>query len=158
MKSIRCCCPRGRLFIQDIIGYGDPAIDAYVEELEIAIDSSHARTLLRDEFTDLYTEAGLRGIHGAEFRIRLDFVNYVGHAVQSEEMQAEIDKLIEMGLGDAKLSSVFELQDRRLYLLRNVLFLGGRKDEGEANRPVEGAPRPRILRLKLSEPSNHTSH
>lgn len=99
MKSIRCCCPRGRLFIQDIIGYGDPAIDAYVEELEIAIDSSHARTLLRDEFTDLYTEAGLRGIHGAEFRIRLDFVNYVGHAVQSEEMQAEIDKLIEMGLG-----------------------------------------------------------
>ncbi|MBK7646027.1 MAG: methyltransferase domain-containing protein [Betaproteobacteria bacterium] len=152
-EMLRCCCSGGRLFIQDIIGYGDPEIDAYVEELEIAIDNSHARTLQRDEFTELFTEVGLGGIHGVEFRIRLDLVNYVGHAVQSEEMQTEVEILIEKGLGDAKLSSVFEQHDGRLFLLRNVLFLGGRKDD--ANRPEEGAQRPRILRLKLSEPSNH---
>jgi SAM-dependent methyltransferase len=154
-EMLRCCCAGGRLFIQDIIGYGDPELDAYVEELEIAIDSSHARTLQRDEFTDLFTAVGLAGIHGVEFRIRLDLVNYVGHAVQSEEMQTEVEKLIKKGLGDTKLSSLFEQHDGRLFLLRNVLFLGGRKDD--ANRLVEGSQRPRILRLKLDEPSNQSS-
>lgn len=150
-EMLRCCCAGGRLFIQDIVGYGDPEIDAYVEELEIAIDNSHARTLLKDEFTDLFTEAGLAGIHGVEFSIRMDLDNYVGHAVQSDEMQTEVEKLIEKGLGDVKLSSVFERHDGRLFLLRNVLFLGGRKES--SNSPEGELQRPRIVRLKLNEPS-----
>ena len=149
-EMLRCCCTGGRLCIQDIVGYGDPELDAYVEELETAIDSSHARTLLRDEFTDLFTEAGLGGIHGVEFQTRLDLINYVGHAVQSDEMQAEVEKLIEKGLGDAKLSSIFEQHDGRLALIRNVLFIGGRK--ADTNGPVELARRPRIVRLKLDQP------
>lgn len=149
-EMLRCCRSDGRLFIQDVIAYGDPEIDAYVEELEMAIDTSHCRTLSKDEFTDLFTRAGLGGIHGVEFLISLDLVNYVGHAIQSDEMQGKVDKLIERGLGDPKLSSVFEQRDGRLFLLRSVLFLGGRNDG--TGPSTEGVRRPRIVRLKLTDP------
>jgi ubiquinone/menaquinone biosynthesis C-methylase UbiE len=151
-EMLRCCCSGGRLCIQDIIAYGDPEIDAYVEELELAIDSSHCRTLRKEEFTDLFDQVGLRGIHGVEFHIRLDLVNYIGHAVQSDDMHKKINNLIERGLADAKLTSVFEQRDGRRYLLRNVLFLGGRKDDPRV--PAEGSRRPRIVRLNLDGPAD----
>lgn len=149
-EMLRCCRSGGCLFIQDVIAYGDPEIDAYVEELEMAIDTSHCRTLSKDEFTDLFTRAGLGGIHGVEFLISLDLINYVGHAIQSDGMRGKVDKLIEQGLGDPKLSSIFEQRDGRLFLLRSVLFLGGRNDG--TGPSAEGVRRPRIVRLKLADP------
>jgi ubiquinone/menaquinone biosynthesis C-methylase UbiE len=151
-EMLRCCRSGGRLSIQDIVAYGEPDIDAYVEELERAIDNSHCRTLRRDEFTDLFTQAGIGGVHGVEFHIRLDLVNYVGHAVQSNDMRRETDNLIERGLKDSRLSTVFQQHDGRLYLLRNVLFLGARKDD--AMLALEGTRRPpRIVRLDLTGPA-----
>lgn len=155
-EMLRCCSPGGRLFIQDIIAYDDPQIDAYVEKLEMAIDISHCRTLQKDEFTNLFTHASLGGIRGVEFHIRLDLANYVGHAVQSDDMRREVDSLIEQGLRDSKLAGVLEQRDGRLYLLRNVLFLGGRNDD--TSHSVEGSRRPRIVRLNLTEPPDkHTA-
>lgn len=146
----RCCSAGGRLCIQDIIAYDDPHIDAYVEALELAIDASHCRTLQKSEFTDLFTHAGLSGIRGVEFHIRLDLANYIGHAVQSDDMDREVKTLVEQGLGDPKLSSVFEQHNGRLFLLRNVLFLSGRNEA--AGQPGETIRPPRIVRLKLDDP------
>lgn len=151
----RCCRTGGRLFVQDIIAYDDPYLDAYVEELELAIDTSHCRTLHKKEFTDLFADAGLSGIHGVEFHIRLDLLNYVGHAVQSDDMAREVERLIKRGQTDPKLSSAFEHHNGRLFLLRNVLFLGGRNENSGA--PEEKARRPRIVRLKLNEPLGRRS-
>lgn len=147
-EMLRCCQSGGRFCIQDIIAYDDPDIDAFVEALEMAIDSSHCRTLHMNEFTDLFTLTDLGGIHGVEFSIRLDLVNYIGHAVQTESMHKDIDNLIEHGLGDPRLSNVFEQHQGRLFLLREVLFLGGRK--ADASTPKEEPRRPRIVRLNLA--------
>ena len=144
----RCCADEGRLFIQDIVAYADPVIDDYVEELELAIDRSHCRTLHRDEFTDLFVEAGLRSIHGVEFNIALDLVNYVGHAIQSEESQYDVERLIERGLDDPRLSTIVERRDGRLILKRGVLYLSGLKKH--TSIPLEGARRPRIVRLDFT--------
>lgn len=152
-EMARCCSSGGRVCIQDIIAYGDPGIDAYVEDLELAIDNSHCRTLSKDEFLDLFTQAGLRDINGVEFHIRLDLANYIGHAVQSDEMHQELTRLVKRGQSDSKLSSVFEESDGRLFLFRNVLFLGGRKDD--ARLPSESTNRPRIVRLNLNNSPDH---
>ena len=150
-EMLRCCHPGGRVCIQDIIAYDDPDVDAYVEELERAIDVSHCRTLQRAEFTGLFAEAGLESVRGVEFNIRLDLEHYVGHAVQSESMQEEIRGLIARGLGDAKLTRVFDQEGGRTFLSRHVLFLGGRK--GDGNRPVVAARPPRIVKLDLTRPT-----
>ena len=150
-EMLRCCRPGGRLCIQDIIAYGDPEIDAYVEKLERAIDASHFRTLPRAEFTEAFVRAGLAAVRGVEFHIRLDLNNYVGHAVQSDSMRKEVDRLIHAGLNDPKLSRVFDERDGRLHLLRNVLFLGGRKIA--ADHPEAQARPPRIVRLDLTRPT-----
>lgn len=144
----RCCTDDGRLFIQDIVAYAEPAIDAYVEELELAIDSSHCRTLARDAFTDLFTEAGLVGVHGIEFNIALDLVNYIGHAIQSDAARAAVDRLVKRGLDDPRLSGVIEQRDGRLILKRRVLFLGGNKTSDAQARA--GSGRPRIICLDFA--------
>lgn len=147
-EMLRCCAPSGRLCIQDIIAYDDPEIDAYVEELECAIDQSHFRSLHKNEFVALFEEAGLTAIQGVEFQVALDLANYVEHAIQSAELRQKLDDLIKHGMADAKLSSTFLQRDGRVFLLRSVIFLSGSKAAQAETR--KKTAKPRIVRLGLN--------
>jgi len=58
----------------------------------------------------------------------LNFQEYLGHANQSEECRAEIQRLLEIGLGDSEISEYFIAKDGVLSFRRNVFMVLGKKE------------------------------
>ena len=127
-EMLRCCRPGGRLALQDIMAYEDPAVDSFFESLEKEIDVSHNSTLHRQEFMDLFNRNQVETIRSFAVDVELNFREYLGHAHQSERNLENIGELLEAGLKDWRVSRFLYLnEDDELVLKRSVFLILGRK-------------------------------
>ena len=77
--------PCGHLMFMDVISWGNPVTAAFQEDVEKLRDPSHRRMLMRNEWTTLTRNAGLRVEH--------DAVNYPAHDMESWLEEAGNDNL-----------------------------------------------------------------
>jgi ubiquinone/menaquinone biosynthesis C-methylase UbiE len=127
-EMARCTAPGGTICLQDIMAYGESYVDAFAEELELAIDPSHARTLFKADFVGIFLENGLKVTRLFESVSHLDMHGYIGHAVQSPENAETIRLMIERSTGDARIANWIDSKGDRLIWKRRVITIAGRKE------------------------------
>jgi ubiquinone/menaquinone biosynthesis C-methylase UbiE len=127
-EMIRCCTNTGRISIQDIVAYENDRVNDFFEQIEKLIDISHHVTLSRDFIRDLYQRHDMTITSTFEVNVDLNFKEYLAHAQQSEEGHTEIQRLLETGLSDRKISQYFSVKDGDLYFRRNVFLILGTKE------------------------------
>ncbi|GLV55089.1 putative methyltransferase YcgJ [Dictyobacter sp. S3.2.2.5] len=64
--------PGGKLLLIDSIGAEDPAVDEYVNEIEVLRDPSHVRNHSVSAWLDLLKQAGIEGRHQRTWGIHMD--------------------------------------------------------------------------------------
>jgi ubiquinone/menaquinone biosynthesis C-methylase UbiE len=127
-EMLRCCERGGRLAVQDIMAYEDQKVNSFFEALEKEVDASHNATLRRQEFIDLFIQNQVEMIRSFEVEIELNFVEYLGHAHQSESSLEEIRDILEKGLQDGDISRFLYMNgDNELVLKRAVFLIIGQK-------------------------------
>lgn len=123
----RCCKVGGRIAVQDIIAYEKQKTNDYFERLESLIDISHNKTLSAEFLTGLFHNHNIKIVRSRVVTIELNFLEYLNHAVQTEEIKSEIFNRIDSGMKDAEIASNFIEKEDRLYFKRNVLLILGEK-------------------------------
>ncbi|UJF34784.1 class I SAM-dependent methyltransferase [Paenibacillus hexagrammi] len=126
---VNYCQDGGRICIQDIMAYDNEKQDHFFEQMEVLIDASHFKTYSKREFFNLYKESGIKLSSVFESESKLDFYDYVGHVVQSEQSNKRIKELLDRGLKDPEIASCFVEQDGRLLWIRKVCTIIGHKIE-----------------------------
>jgi len=127
-EMLRCCRPKGRLAVQDIMAYDDRKVNSFFEALEKEVDVSHNAALHRREFIDLFERNQVEVIRSFTVEIELNFREYLGHAVQSERNVERIGELSEDGLQDTDVSRFLYLnEDKELVFKRGVFLILGQK-------------------------------
>jgi len=126
-EMVRCCAKDGRVSTQDIVAYGDEAVNDYFEGIEREIDASHNRALSKSDFIKLFQGNGMERTKSLEVEVELNFNEYVNHAVQSTDNLKKIDVMLESGLNDERISKYFTRNNGNLYFKRNVLLVLGKK-------------------------------
>ena len=127
-EMLRCCERGGRLAVQDIMAYEVRKVNSYFEALEKEVDVSHNATLHRREFIDLFDRNQVEMIRSFTLEIELNFVEYLGHAHQSEGSIERIRDLLEDGLQDKDISRFLYMnEDNELVLKRAVFLVLGQK-------------------------------
>ncbi|MGA9097870.1 MAG: class I SAM-dependent methyltransferase [Methanotrichaceae archaeon] len=125
-EMLRCCKANGRLAVQDIMAYEDPAVDSFFEALEKEVDVSHNATLHRQEFMDLFERNQVEVVRSFTVEIELNFREYLGHAVQAEGGVERIGEILEEGLKDEDVSRFIYLnEDKELVFKRGVFLILG---------------------------------
>ena len=126
-EMIRCCKKQGRIGIEDVISYDDKKTDDFFEKLECEIDISHNVSLPKTEIINLYKKNGVEIFRLFESISELNFIDYVNHAVQTEDAGQKISTLLETGLKDDQISKWFVTRNNALFWRRKVLTIVGRK-------------------------------
>lgn len=127
-EMLRCCRLNGRLAVQDIMAYDNPEVNSFFEALEKEIDVSHNATLHKREFTDLFERNQVEVVRSLTVEIKLNFREYLEHAVQSERGMERIGELLEDGLQDNDVSLFLYLnKDKELVFKREVFLILGQK-------------------------------
>jgi ubiquinone/menaquinone biosynthesis C-methylase UbiE len=127
-EMMRCCEPNGRVAVQDIMAYEDQKVNSFFEALEKEVDVSHNATLHRQEFIELFDRNQVEVIRSFVVEIELNFVEYLGHAHQSEGSLEMIRDMLEEGLQDEDISRFLYMNgDDELVLKRAVFLIIGRK-------------------------------
>lgn len=130
-EMLRCCEPGGRLAVQDIMAYEDQKVNSFFEALEKEVDVSHNATLHRQKFIDLFDRNQVEVIRSFTVEIELNFLEYLGHAFQSEGSIEKIRDMVEEGLQDEEISRfLYTNGDDELILKRAVLLILGKKKRG----------------------------
>ena len=127
-EMVRCCKKGGRISIQDIVAYENDHVNDFFEQMERQIDISHHVSLPKDFIQDLYKRNNLTILSTFEVEVELNLKEYLGHANQSEKCRTEIQRLLEIGLGDSEISEYFVAKDGGLSFRRNVFMVLGQKE------------------------------
>ncbi len=126
-EMVKCCKKGGRLGLHDVILYDDEEVDGFFEELEMAVDASHHFSLSAAQIVELYRENNIAIYRVYEAISELNFHEYLNHAVQSEEDKKKIERMLNMGLKDKKISSWLVQKNGVLYWRRKTFTVAGRK-------------------------------
>lgn len=124
-EMTRCCKVGGTVCLQDIVSYDPPEVDRYFEDLELAIDISHHRTLRKREVFELFKRGPFRVERLFETQALLDVQQYAGHAVQMAGGKVEVDRLVARGLADPIIAPYFERKGESLSFRRRVFVVAG---------------------------------
>ena len=126
-EMVRCCQVGGTICLQDIIAYEDEYVNRYFEDLEIAIDGSHFRTLEKEEIYRMFKDAGIKIERMFQVESLLGVDHYIRHAVQDPTQKARLAAIVEQGQADPRLSKYFAEEDRRRCFKRGVYVVAGIK-------------------------------
>ncbi|MEW6182615.1 MAG: class I SAM-dependent methyltransferase [Bacillota bacterium] len=126
-EMVRCCEGGGRVSIQDIVSYKDRRVNDFFERLEKEIDLSHNTALSKESIVNLFKANNLSILDEFEVEVELNFADYLGHACQSEDGTARVERLLESGLKDKRISEYFIVADGGLFFKRKVFLILGEK-------------------------------
>ncbi len=126
-EMMRCCKPKGKLSVQDIMAYDDRKVNSFVEALEKEVDASHHVTLSRQEFVNLFEEDQVEVIRPLTVETELNFHEYLNHAFQSEARLENIRDLLDEGLKDQDIPRFLYMKGSELILNRGVFLILGQK-------------------------------
>ena len=94
----RCCESSGKISVQDIVAYENPAVNDYFERMESLIDVSHNKTLSCDFITRLFRDNDLEILHSHTITIGLNLHEYFNHAIRQRKGEKKFMTLLIMGL------------------------------------------------------------
>lgn len=126
-KLVELTAKSGKLGIQDVIAYEDQDVQEFFEEFEKLVDSSHHRTLRKDEFTKQLELNGISIIKTMDLERDINVKQYMSHACQSEEGKKKIEELLSRGLADDKISQYLFQKDGEYYFKRTIFLVLGSK-------------------------------
>jgi SAM-dependent methyltransferase len=89
-EAARVAKPGATVGIVDAVSPGRPALDTFLQAIELLRDTSHVRDRSRAEWEDSAARAGLDGGSVARFRIRLDFATWIGRMRTPPELVVAI--------------------------------------------------------------------
>lgn len=128
-EMARCCRPRGKVAVCDIVAFEDRDVDGFFERFERCVDASHCKTLNRNEFTGLFGSHGISLEKSFEVEIEHTVAEYLSHAKQTEENLVELDNLLLQARDIACLGDywTFGKDNRDTRFRKKVILLLGRK-------------------------------
>jgi SAM-dependent methyltransferase len=92
-EAARVARPGATVAFVDAISPGRPALDTFLQAIEVLRDTSHVRDRSRAEWEDAAARAGLDGGAVTAFRIRLDFTSWIARMRTPPEMASAIRAL-----------------------------------------------------------------
>ena len=92
-EAARVAKPGATVGIVDAISPGQPALDTFVQAIELLRDTSHVRDRSRAEWEDAAARAGLVGGSVSAFRIRLEFASWIARMRTPPELATAIRAL-----------------------------------------------------------------
>lgn len=126
-EMIRCCSQEGKISVQDIVAYEDDYVNKFFETFDRLVDISHNRTLSISEINHLYSNSNISKTRDFKLDIDLDICEYLDHAIQNNENKIKIERLLNEGLNEQKLSEFLFKKDGTLYFKRHVYLILGKK-------------------------------
>lgn len=123
----RCCTPRGRISIQDIVAYDDKRVDDFFESFEKLVDASHRVTCSRTFILELFRQYDVDILSTMDVAIDLNLNDYLNHAVRSDKDAVRLRRLVAAGLKDRAIKNYFHYEGNELYFKRNVFLAIGQK-------------------------------
>ena len=121
-EMARVVRPGGRVVISDHARDADPAVSAWVEEIERLRDPSHWACLTPDRLREIGTAAGLELDREELVPFDLDFDDWRDRSSGGKEAAALIDRLLAEAPPGAGAFRVVGEGDERRVLLQNMLF------------------------------------
>jgi len=101
-EAARVAKPGATVGIVDVVSAGRPALDTFLQAVEILRDTSHVRDRSRAEWEDAAARAGLDGGSVATFRVRLDFPTWIARMRTPPHMVAAIRALQDAAAADVR--------------------------------------------------------
>ena len=94
--------PRGQFILSDVIGFGNPVCDTYLNAIEVLRDSSHVRDYTLAEWNSTFLDTGFTVEVIFNYRIELEFEEWTVRMATSEVNRAAIRALYEAAPTEAK--------------------------------------------------------
>jgi len=116
--------PGGRLLVSDIVAPESPALDTFLQTLELLRDLSHVRDHRVSEWIDMLNQAGFRAKVDMTWRLPLNFDAWVTRIATPEAYVVALRLLLADAPSEAR--SGFEIQADGSFTLDGALFLGAR--------------------------------
>ena len=120
-EAARVAKPGATVGIVDAVSPGTPALDTFMQAIELLRDTSHVRDRSRAEWEDAAARAGLLGGNVAAFRVRLDFATWIARMRTPPEMVAAI-RALQMAAAEA-VKRHFAVEPDGSFTIDVVLFV-----------------------------------
>ncbi len=117
-EAARVLRPDGRLVIEDSLAPDDPAVAAFLEDLEKERDATHVHSLSRDEWLAACAAGGLRVVRDTVYRKRHDFDLWIRRTGLNAEQIAAIAGHILAAPAEVR-DTLFEINDGRITILKD---------------------------------------
>ena len=93
-ESARILAPNGELILIDTVSPDDPEAAAWMHEIEVWRDPSHARNLPADEWIEAARRAGLRVVESGLSRVDLEYPDWTERAGMAEDEAARLGRAL----------------------------------------------------------------
>lgn len=128
-EAARVLRPGGRFLVVDTVAPEAPLLDHYINEIELLRDPSHAHDYRLSEWQKIVEGAGLRYALHAEWRLPLDFADWVARVATPPANVARLEALFDAATPAAVAAFAIAPPPRRAFALPAAL-LSGLKVEG----------------------------
>ncbi|NQU88686.1 MAG: hypothetical protein HQ541_23330 [Mariniphaga sp.] len=91
------------------------------------IDKSHNKTLNEDEFNKLFLNNSIKITNKFRLSVDLNMVEYLLHASQDNDTKLAIQKKLDAGLKDKRVSEFLFIKNNEIYFKRPVYLILGIK-------------------------------
>ncbi|HYO89752.1 MAG TPA: class I SAM-dependent methyltransferase [Candidatus Limnocylindrales bacterium] len=112
--------PGGRFVLSDIVAPSAPALDTYLQTVELLRDPSHVRDHTVDQWLQMFSAAGLQAEVVYEWRVALDFLPWLERIGTPQQNAAMIAALLNGAPSEVRAE--LEWHDRGTFALRGALF------------------------------------
>jgi SAM-dependent methyltransferase len=115
--------PGGRFILSDTVAPDEPALDTYINAVELLRDRSHVRDHSVAQWQGYFARAGLRSEVVHTWNLRLDFVDWVARMRTPPQAVATLRSLLSNAPVEARHAFLIEATEPMSFCLKGALIL-----------------------------------